>query len=115
MAANPEDIELDDAEDAEEEGGEGAAADKAPDIQLEEKAVPVQPRPARAPGARHAAEMILVTRRSARPAPAVLAVEGLRGSVRACAQEAVYGAAGGGEVALGALDRFRKKQRVGES
>jgi hypothetical protein len=47
-AANPEDIELDDAEDAEEEGGEGGAADKAPDIQLEEKAVPVRSPPARA-------------------------------------------------------------------
>lgn len=35
--------------------------------------------------------------------------------MRAGAQEAVYGAAGGGDVALGALDRFRKKQRVGES
>lgn len=42
MAANPEDIELGDAEEVGEDG-EGDAGEPAADIQLEEKAVPVRP------------------------------------------------------------------------
>lgn len=42
MAANPEDIELGDADELD-EGGEGDAGEPAADIQLQEKAVPVRP------------------------------------------------------------------------
>ena len=42
MAANPEDIELGDAEEVDEDG-EGDAGEPAADIQLQEKAVPVRP------------------------------------------------------------------------
>ena len=42
MAANPEDIELGDAEEVDEDG-EGDGGEPAADIQLQEKAVPVRP------------------------------------------------------------------------